>query len=238
MSLLTIFLLIIAIFLIYYLLKYAFSDPYTLNKLSNAQTEVTIQSTTLAGGGNSLNFAYSIWLYVNDWNYNFGEIKPVFGRMVQGQSNSNSPVSGYSNPCPLVVLGGTENNLQVILDCEGTGPSVNNIANIPLQKWVNLMVSVYGRTMDIYLDGKLVKTALLPGVPNVVQSADVYITPKGGFDGFTSNFQYYPTALNPQDAWNIYSKGYGGNVISNFIKSFQVQVTLLQNGVQYSSFTV
>jgi hypothetical protein len=92
--------------------------------------------------------------------------------------------------------------------------------------------------MDIYLDGKLVKTVLLPGVPNISPSADVIITPNGGFDGWTSNFQYYPNALNPQDVWNIYSKGYGGNALSNFLRSFQVQITLMQNGVQYSSFTL
>lgn len=237
MGIVGIFLIIIGIFIIYYLLKYAFGDPYTLKKMTSAQTEVTIPATDLANGGSSLNFAYSIWIYVNDWNYNFGEVKTVFGRMGVG-ANASNKVGSYMNPCPLVTLAETENNVLVTMSCEGTSPSVTKLDNIPLQKWVNLLVSVYGRTMDIYLDGKLVKTVLLPGVPDVNPSADVIITPNGGFDGWTSNFQYYPNPLNPQDAWNIYSKGYGGNILSNFLRSFQVQVTLLQNGVQYSSFTL
>lgn len=237
MSLLGIFLIIIAVFVIYYILKYAFGDPYTLNKMTTGQTEVTVQPADLAGGGTSLNFAYSIWVYVNDWNYNFGEIKPVYGRVAKGTAQGQS-LPGYISPCPMVVLGETQNNVRVLMECEGGSTSATSLDNIPLQKWVNVLVSVYGRTMDVYLDGKLVKTTLLPGVPNVDPNANVYITPGGGFDGWTSNFQYYPNALNPQDVWNIYAKGYGGNILSNFLRSFQIQVNLLQNGVQYSSFTV
>ncbi len=66
------------------------------------------------------------------------------------------------------------------------------VANVPIQKWVNLVLSVYGRTMDLYIDGKLVRTCLLPGIASVNSSADIYVTPAGGFDGWTSRLQYFP----------------------------------------------
>ena len=91
--------------------------------------------------------------------------------------------------------------------------------------------------MDLYLDGKLVRTCLLPGVPQI-SNTDVQITPSGGFNGWTSKFQYFPSSLNPQDAWNIYIQGYGGNMFSNLIKSYQVQFSILENGVTYSSVTI
>ena len=147
-------------------------------------------------------------------------------------------VSGI-NPSPLVVLGQIENNLNVYLQCEGIDtPNMCSIDNIPIQKWVCLVVSVYSRTMDLYLDGKLVRTCLLPGVPNVSTGSDVLITPYGGFNGWTSRFQYFPNSLNPQDAWNIYTQGYGGNMFSNLLKSYQIQFSLLENGVTYSSVTI
>ena len=112
------------------------------------------------------------------------------------------------------------------------------VSNIPIQKWVNLTLSVYGRTMDLYIDGKLVRTCLLPGIANINNNADIYVTPKGGFNGWTSNLQYYPNSLNPQEAWNIYTQGYGGGMLSNLFGSYQVEVSLIQNGTTQSSVTI
>ena len=237
MSPIGIILTILVIIFIYYVLKYIFTDPYTLQSLSNGQTQSTVSKGNLANGGDSNNFSYSIWFYINDWNYQFGKNKVIFGRMEQG-TGTITDVSGI-NPSPLVVLGQIENNLNVYLQCEGIDtPNMCSIDNIPIQKWVNLMISVYSRTMDLYLDGKLVRTCLLPGVPNVSTNSDVLITPYGGFNGWTSRFQYYPNSLNPQDAWNIYTQGYGGNMFSNLLKSYQIQFSLLENGVTYSSVTI
>ena len=57
----------------------------------------------------------------------------------------------------------------------------------------------------------------------------------GGFDGWTSKFQYFPNSLNPQEAWNIYTKGYGGG---NMLNAYQVQISLLENGTTQSSYTI
>jgi len=157
-------------------------------------------------------------------------------------------VSGL-DPCPAVVLGGIENNLIIALGCypgiddEPTTPGGKTvihkavISNIPIQKWVNLIISVYGRTMDTYIDGKLVKTSLLPGVASVNNNANIYVTPKGGFDGWTSKLEYYPNSLNPQEAWNIYTKGYGGSFLSNLLGSYSVEVSLQENGTTTNSYT-
>ena len=90
--------------------------------------------------------------------------------------------------------------------------------------------------MDLYLDGKLVRTCLLPGVASVNNSANVYVTPAGGFEGWTAKFQYYPNSINPQEAWNIYSKGYSN--WSSMFNTYQVQVSLVQNGNTQSSVTI
>jgi hypothetical protein len=238
MSPVSIILTIFVIIFIYYIFKYIFTDPYTLNSLNNGQTATTISTDKLKNGGLDSNFSYSIWFYVNDWNYNIDKNKVIFGRMDTGTGTGTiTDVSGI-NPSPLVVLTPMENNLDVYLKCQGiTEPNICSIANIPIQKWVNLLISVYNRTMDLYLDGKLVRTCLLPGVPQI-SNTDVQITPNGGFNGWTSKFQYFPSSLNPQDAWNIYIQGYGGNMFSNLIKSYQVQFSILENGVTYSSVTI
>jgi hypothetical protein len=89
--------------------------------------------------------------------------------------------------------------------------------------------------MDLYIDGKLVRTCLLPGIAQINSNADLHVTPKGGFDGWTSKIQYYPNALNPQEVWNIYAAGYT-NGLSMF-GTYQVQVAIMENGNEKSSIT-
>ena len=88
----------------------------------------------------------------------------------------------------------------------------------------------------IYIDGKLVRTCLLPGVASVNNNANIYVTPAGGFDGWTSKLQYYPNSLNPQEVWNIYKQGYA-NWLSMF-STYQLQIALVENGNTQSSITI
>lgn len=253
MSPLSIVITIVVIVLIFMLLRYALSDPYTLQNIQSGQTSSTIDATSLATNGSntpSSNFAYSVWFYVNDWNYRYGEPKVVFGRMGAPSSTGGGSIPGVNglDPCPAVVLGAVENNISVSLGCypgvdqEPTttgGTTVVHtctVSNVPIQKWVNLIISVYGRTMDLYIDGKLVRTCLLPGVASVNNNANIYVTPAGGFDGWTAKLQYYPDSLNPQQAWNIYTQGYS-NWMSMF-SSYQVQISLVENGVVQSTTTI
>jgi hypothetical protein len=253
MSALSIVITIVVIVLILMLLRYIFSDPYTLQNIQSGQTTSTISASSLATNGldvPSSNFAYSVWFYVNDWNYRYGEPKVIFGRMGAKSGSNGGSIKGISglDPCPAVVLGAVENNISVSLGCypgvdqEPTTSGGNtvvhtcNLANVPIQKWVNLVISVYGRTMDLYIDGKLVRTCLLPGVASVNNNADIHVTPAGGFDGWTSKLQYYPNSLNPQEVWNIYTQGYSS--WSSMFSSYQIQVSLVENGTTQSSVTI
>jgi hypothetical protein len=242
---------------------FIFNDPYTLSNLQNGQNMSTITASSLATNGSNIpssNFAYSIWFYINDFNYQYGIPKVIFGRMGDpGSSTTNSiPNVNGQNPCPAVVLGAIQNNLDIFLTCypglsqppaqpnaKPTTTSTNNsivhkcsVANVPVQKWVNLTISVYGRSLDVYIDGKLVRTCLLPGIANINNNSNIYITPNGGFNGWTSKFQYYPNSLNPQEVYNIYTRGYSGNLFTNFFNAYEVQISLLENGTSQGNITI
>lgn len=253
MSALSIVITIVILVLMFMLLRYLFTDPYTLQNVQNAKSPSVISSSSLATNGSNVpssNFAYSVWFYINDWNYRYGEQKVIFGRMGSKSGEDQGSIKGVSglDPCPAVVLGAVENNISISLGCypgadqQPTTPGGNtvvhtcNVANIPIQKWVNLTISVYGRTLDVYIDGKLVRTCLLPGIANINNNSNIYVTPSGGFDGWTARLQYFPTSLNPQEAWNIYTKGYSD--WSSMFNSYQVQIALVQNGNTQSSVTI
>jgi hypothetical protein len=253
MNVLSILFTIMLIALILMLLRYLFADPYTLQNVQDGKSTSTISASKLATNGSnvpSANFAYSVWFYINDWNYRYGEPKVIFGRMGAKSSSKSGSIDGINglDPCPAVVLGEIENNLSVSLGCypgadqEPTTPGGTTVvhtckvANVPVQKWVNLVLSVYGRTMDLYIDGKLVRTCLLPGIASVNNNSDIHVTPAGGFDGWTAKLQYYPNSLNPQEVWNIYSNGYSS--WTNAFNAYQVQVSLVENGTTQSSVTI
>jgi hypothetical protein len=239
---------IFIIILIYIIIQYIFGKSSTLSSVSSATTMQTIQASSLQQNSqtSATNFTYSIWFYVDDWNYKYGETKVIYGRMGNVGSVDSLTESAISSadPCPAVVLGAVENNLTILMTVypgESSGNSMVHpciVSNIPIQKWTNLLISTYGRTLDVYLDGKLVKTSVLPGIAQVNSSENVYITPAGGFAGWTSKFQYFPNSTDPQTAWNIYKAGYGNSMLSSIFGQYQVEVVFSQNGTETSSFTI
>ena len=239
-----IILFVIIIVLLIIVIRYVTSDVNTLTGLISAQTMQKIEPSSLApsyNSGNTSNFSYSIWFFIDDWNYRYGEPKVIFGRMTTGD--------GKKEPCPSVALGPIQNNVIVSLAVypgldevpdDGSNFIVHNcpISNVPIQRWCNLLVSVYGRTLDIYLDGKLVRTCVLPGVAKIDSSAPVYVTPMGGFSGWTSRFQYWPDSSDPQKAFNVYKSGYGGSLLGNIFGKYTVKVSLMQGDSENSSITI
>jgi hypothetical protein len=235
---------VVIVILIITVIRYIMKDVNTLTDLTSAQTMQTIQTTDLASSsdsGNTSNFTYSIWFYIDDWNYRYGEPKVIFGRMTTG--------TGEKEPCPSVVLGPIQNNIVVSLAVypgideqpeDGTNYIVHNcpVANVPIQRWCNVLISVYGRTLDLYLDGKLVRTCVLPGVAKIDTNAPVYVTPNGGFSGWTSRFQYWPDSSDPQKAWNIYKAGYGGSWLGNMFGKYTVKISLMEGDTEDSAWTI
>ena len=119
MSPFSIVIIIVIIVLLVIIWKYVLSDPNTLQGIQSGQTASTISASTLATNGSNVpssNFAYSVWFYINDWNYRYGEPKVVFGRMGAKSTTGNGSVEGVSglDPCPAVTLGAIENNIFVI----------------------------------------------------------------------------------------------------------------------------
>jgi hypothetical protein len=220
---------VVLVLLIILVIRWLWSDQTKLAGMNDGTKVTKISSSDLAQS-NSSNYAYSVWMYIEDWSYRYGEPKIVLGRL-----------DDELNPSPAIVLGAIENNLRVETtvysssDVNNSSKHTCNVDNIPIQKWVNVIVSLYGRTMDVYIDGKLVRTCVLPGVAKISNTAPLYITPNGGFSGYTSNINYYANSLNPQEAYNIYRDGYGGSAF-NF--PYKLKIEYLKDGKQQGSVTI
>lgn len=235
---------VIIVILLIIVIRYIMRDVNTLTGLISGKTMQTIEANDLASSsssGSTSNFTYSIWFFIDDWNYRYGEPKVIFGRMTSG--------TGQKEPCPSVVLAPIQNNIIVSLavypgldEVPKTGENyiVHKcpVANVPIQRWCNIFISVYGRTLDLYLDGKLVRTCVLPGVAKIDSAAPVYVTPMGGFSGWTARFQYWPESSDPQKAWNVYTAGYGGSLLGGLFSRYTVKVALMEGDSEEKSWTI
>ena len=157
------------------------------------------------------------WMYVQDWNYGYGKQKSI----VKRPDATNQQIMN-----PHISLHPTDNSLQVSVSVYpategGSGKAepapaghsgssddvfVCEVPNIPLQTWFSVSITVFGRNLDIYLDGKLVKSCFLSGVPKPAVG-DISLTPNGGFSGRLCNFYHYPRMLTPADALSFWSAG-------------------------------
>lgn len=157
------------------------------------------------------------WMYVKDWNYGYGKKKSV----VKRPDSTNSAVMN-----PHISLHPTDNSLQISVSVFPTtegGASkstpapaghsgstddvfVCEVPNIPLQTWFSVSVTVFGRNLDVYIDGKLVKSCFLSGVPKPAVG-DIQLTPEGGFSGRICNFYHYPRMLTPSDTLSFWQAG-------------------------------
>jgi len=223
---------ILVIILIYILLMYVWPSSVT-SPLTEASEGRTISHTKLPNSGNA-NTGYGIWVYVNNWSHKYGYEKTIMKR------DDDAVKKGFH-----LYLDKHQNNLILKVYTNPPGGSTNNhelckVNNFPLQKWVHVIFTFSGRTLDMYLNGKLVKTKYLQNPPELIgsESPDLSITSSTTFDGYTTRFRYYPETVTPQQAYDEYTRGYGRGGFSDFLGKYNIKVALLSNSVEESSFTL
>jgi hypothetical protein len=85
-----------------------------------------------------------------------------------------------------------------------------DIQSIDLQKWVQITVTLNNKTCDVFIDGKLARSCILPSFYRVANSnMALRVAEYGGFGGYVSNFSAYNYALNPEQIWRLYMAGPG-----------------------------
>ena len=190
----------------------------------------------LPNGGTSLNYSYAFWIYINDYNYNYGSTKVILDRHESTETATN-------HHTPLIYLGKNQNNLHVHItkqtsDSEtrpngdaivaGDGPKLEDI---PLQKWCFIAVTLDNKVLDIYLDGKLVTSHYYDDVREAPKSNDIIdintsnafdikdkiaggtssgSTTKKGWGGILSNLEYFDRSLNAREIYERYRAGFTG----------------------------
>ena len=213
---------IVVFLILVYVLSLIFSGTTTLSTYAAATVPTLIPEKSISDA-TALNYGYSIWIYIENWSYAYaGAPKVIFNRGTN----------------PVVSLGSVDNTLTTSVKLQGNGVATCAVPNIPLQKWTNVIVTLNDKSLDTYLNGKLAKTCVLASPPETVASGDVKLTPNGGFAGFTARFKYWGSAINPQQAWNVYKQGPGGNLLTSFFNQYRIQLSFLKGNDTKASITI
>ena len=150
-----------------------------------------------------MNQSISTWIYVKDWNYNFGQYKNILWI-------GNSSAGEKARHSPSLWLYPLTNSLKVVTSTSAvSGVESCDIQNIPLMSWVNITYVLNNRTVNIYINGLLERSCALQGIP-LIANDPMYITsgsPNAGFYGKIGKTVYYTYALLPNDVSNIYQQG-------------------------------
>ena len=164
--------------------------------------------------GEGSDYGVQFWMYISNWDYKFGQEKDIIQRV--------SPVNPMIQS-PHITLAANENTLNVKVSYYGTSSNTGAAAgtndtsatgdvftcaveNVPLQSWFAVSATVFQRNLDVYINGRLVKSCVLPGVPKPAVG-DMILNNNGGFAGSLCNVNNYNTMLVPEDARAFFAKG-------------------------------
>jgi hypothetical protein len=219
--------IVILVILIIYFVWSIMASSSSSTVISNEQ-DASAQ-TTISIPDKSYSFALSAWIYVSDWSTT-NKDKVIISSESDASANP---------PNLLISLGKDTNVLNVTL---GSGSTIPSIPNIPLQTWVSIILNVNnGSSVDIYINGKLVQTSALQTSWSL-DSGSLYVGSKtNGFTGHITMAVLHKAPLGPQDAWDIYSSGYGSNGSSSavdFFNKYKVRFAFVKDNVELSRLDV
>lgn len=161
----------------------------------------------------SARYSYNLWIYANELKS--GEENPIF------------KIDTHN-----VVLKITDTG-NLMCDISGN-PSITITPNYPMQRWVCVSISVDNNVVDMYLDGKLVKSQTMT-VPKTNKDSTIKF---GGGDIYIAEFERLATPIDPQTAWDRYMAGNGGSYISNMFSSYGATMILSKDQVDMKKFTL
>jgi hypothetical protein len=170
---------------------------------------VTIQRSNNATDG--IEFTWSVWIYINNLLYLEDKYKHIF---YKGNNDLKDNGLNFPNNAPGLYLAPNSNTLVVMMNTFDQINEEIQIPDIPLNKWVNVIMRCSNKTFDVFINGVITRSITFIGVPKQ-NYGDVYVAMNGGFDGYISNLQYYNHALGTSAIQRIITKGPNTSMIGS-----------------------
>jgi hypothetical protein len=201
--LLVIFIFIIVLRIGVTILTWFFSpnqSPLLINGTIQANQTIVIPQDPSSNGAipilrsqnqnDGIEFTWSVWIFIDDLKP-LGQYKHIF---YKGNDNLLSNGLNYPNNAPGLYIAPNTNDLVVMMNTYTNINEEITIPDIPLNKWVNVIIRCQNITLDVYINGVITRSVEMSGVPKQ-NYGNVFVGMNGGFDGFISNLHYFNYAL-------------------------------------------
>lgn len=217
---------VVILLLLYVIFKALTTNYSTLGTMQKWSNKTTLQGSNLPNSFKA-NSAISVWFYIKKW---------VNGAKI---ISFHSNVSGNADNA--IFRAQFKNNTNTIQLFPRSGVSSDDdceIADFPLQKWVNLIVSFNGSAMDVYVDGKLVKSCVVNMGSKLGETQSIVLGDDETLPndvGFITNVKLKAAPIAPQEAWDIYSQGFGGSPWSDLLNKYKVKLSFIVDNQEQAS---
>jgi hypothetical protein len=164
--------------------------------------------TRSVNANDGIEFTWSCWIYIDDLTYNSGKYKCIFYKGNDFKNNPDKEMFGlnFPNNAPGLYIAPNTNSLVILMNTFNAINEKITVSDIPLNKWVNVIIRCSNRLLDIYINGTITKSHKLSGVPKQ-NYGNVYISANGGFSGYVSNLWYYNYGLGTLEISKLVAKG-------------------------------
>ncbi len=157
------------------------------------EKEITIpeKEFTLQKSYEGLGFSMSIWLFLEDYNYKYKREKEILNK------------GGLR-----LLFSKDENNLVLEIPVFGRpGPNLIKFKKFPLQKWINVVVIMENRNVDLFINGKLYFSKYLSNLPLIVPNKDLVLNANGGFRGKISKLYHWSYPIGKSMIYYTFNSG-------------------------------
>lgn len=181
--------------LVYFLISSMALTPNILADYVHLLKETKTVPTENIANPSSVNYTYSFWIFVSSWTNT--NTKPII--------TYADVSSGSSNPYFKLYLDPTDTNLYCDILTQTGSQSVLITNTLPLQKWVQVVVSVENMNVDCYVNGKMSNATVLTSIQVLPsQTANITIGGSQTLDAKLRKVSLIPVTANPGYVWQNY----------------------------------
>lgn len=218
------------ILVLYIVFAYMSTADALANRIDLFQKQPDIGSDKLTKPDN-VKYSFETWMYV----YGPKSITTdtyIFFR--NGTTNTATPPTTKKN-IGLLLKG---NSPTLVLEYENNTPNAQTVTisdNFPFQTWVHVIVSVDNSFIDVYMNGKLIKSLKDANIVSPLNTSPVSF---GVSQTYLAKFTRTVNPTDPQTAWNNYLSGNGENPIKKFTGDYDLALTFKKGSAPQDAYTM
>jgi hypothetical protein len=131
-------------------------------------------------------YGLSVWIWFNSVN----------------STNNTVRLLNYGN-CPLIEYNSQKNEMNIIFLNENKLETKIVSTKVDMQKWINIVINSVGGTIDVFINGKLIKT--MNNIIPVKSISNITVGSNEGMSGGLSNLMYFKEPLTLYQINEIYA---------------------------------